>query len=253
MGGIQEKELTAELCGAIIGDGWIQSNEQSFFIAGDPLEDKEYYDAHSSKIIEKILIPVTPKSFPYWKVYGIGIYRQEIVRKLIDLDLPVGKKVDTARVPDWILNSNSKVIHSFLRGFFDADGSIFCQKDYTKYAKKFDSKFHTKIRLRMSSVSLELAKQTNDLCNLCNFGSVHRVLEGGKRYGRNYSDVGIIEINKIESIKKWFEELKPSNPKHVTKYRVWKKFGFCPPKTSIYQRKEILKSNIDPYLFYKQE
>ena len=37
MGKIQDKEKIAELVGAIIGDGWIQSNEQNFFIAGDPL------------------------------------------------------------------------------------------------------------------------------------------------------------------------------------------------------------------------
>jgi hypothetical protein len=72
MGRIQDEDI-AEFCGAMIGDGWIQNNEKCLFLAGDPLEDKDYYDNHISKLISKIIIPIKPKSFPYWKVYGISI------------------------------------------------------------------------------------------------------------------------------------------------------------------------------------
>ncbi len=54
MGESQDSKI-AELCGAIMGDGWIQENESGFFIAGDPEEDKEYYDEHLSQLINKIL------------------------------------------------------------------------------------------------------------------------------------------------------------------------------------------------------
>ncbi len=253
MGGIQDKEKIAELCGAIIGDGWIQSNEQCFFIAGDPDEDREYYDLHLTKIFREILIPVKPRDFPYWGVYGIGIYKKEIIKRLLKFDISKGKKVKTAKVPRWIINSNKRIIKSFLRGFFDADGSIFCQKDYTKYANEFNSKYHAKIRLRISSISLELIEQMYQLCNKCQFQCVKRTIKRGRIYGRNCNDVHIIEINHLKSIKRWFEELKPSNPKHNTKYLIWKKFGFCPPHTKIAQRKEILKNSLNPYLFYKQE
>ena len=158
MGGIQDQEV-AELCGAIAGDGWIQSNQKGIFITGDPLEDKDYYDDHISKIVSENFCPVVPKDFPYWGVYGISIYSRKIISKFVGLDLPLGTKGDSVSIPKWISEGDKKLMNSFVRGFFDTDGGIFCQKDYTAYAKEFDKKFHTKIRLRMSSISGKLIKE----------------------------------------------------------------------------------------------
>jgi len=248
-----QKIRIAEICGAIIGDGWIQSNEQSFFLAGDLTEDKEYYDNYISKIISKELFPVEPREFPYWNVYGIGIYKREIVKKLLDWGLPKGKKVDTAKIPIWIINSNEKIIFAFLRGFFDTDGCVFCQKDYTKYAKDFGKKYHSKIRLRISNISKKLMDDTFTLCKKVGLRCLLRTTKGGFKNNRNNSDVYILEINELKSIYKWFNEIKPSNPKHTTKYLIWKKFNFCPPYTKINQRKDILKKKINPYDLYAQE
>ncbi len=253
MGGIQDKKIV-EFCGAMTGDGWIQENESGLFLAGDPTEDKEYYDNYMAKLVSEIIIPTKPKNFPYWKVYGISLYRKEVIRHILsDFGLAKGKKVYTAQVPKWIFKSNKKVIHSFIRGLFDTDGGIFCQRDYTKYAKEFNSKYHTKIRLRFSTVSKKLNEELFILINDMGLGAVKRTTKRGFLNNRNNQDVQILEINRIESIKKFFEEIKPSNPKHLTKYLIWKKFGFCPPKTTIFQRKQMLKSKLNPYLFYKQE
>ena len=32
-----------------------------------------------------------------------------------------------------------------------------------------------------------------------------------------------------------------SNPKHITKIKVWEKLGYCPPKTTYLERLKILK------------
>ncbi len=63
MGKVQEKLKIAELCGAAIGDGWIQSNEKGFFLAGDPKEEKEYYDNRISKLVSDLISPVKNKKF----------------------------------------------------------------------------------------------------------------------------------------------------------------------------------------------
>lgn len=252
MGEIQDKEKIAELCGAIIGDGWIQSDRRCFFIVGDPLEDKEYYDKYLSNIFKEILIDVKPKEFPYWKVYGIGIYKKEIIKRIVNWGLPTGKKVETAKIPDWIKKANKKVKISFIRGFFDTDGSIFCQRDYAKYAKEFNKKYHTKIRLRMSGISEGLINQIEKMNLEVGFNLRKRIIKRGFKNNRNNKDVFILEMNKISNIVKFFEELKPSNPKHITKYMVWKKFGFCPPYTKINQRKDILKKKVNPYKLYGQ-
>lgn len=250
MGKIQENEKLAELCGAIIGDGWIQSNEQNFFLAGDPIEDKEYYDKHISKIITELIAPVKPKHFPYWQVYGIGIYNKSIIKKLLALEIPKGKKAKTALVPSWIINSNEKVIKSFLRGLFDADGCVFCQKAYGKYNNEFDLNYHSKIRLRITSISSQLIEDVFLLCKKIGLRITKIKIKGGFRYNRLCNDVHILNINELKSIERWFKEIKPSNSKHTTKYLVWKKHGFCPPYTTIKQRKDILKKNINPYDLY---
>jgi len=250
MGEIQDKKKSSEICGAIIGDGWIQSNERGFFLAGDPLEDKDYYDNHISKIFKDIISPVKPKEFPYWKVYGISLYKKELIKKLISLGLPKGKKVNSAFIPRWIMKSNKTIVKAFIRGLFDTDGCIFFQKDYTKYAKDFNKKYHTKARIRISSISFNLIDQIFELFNRLNYRVTKRKIKRGFSNNRNNNDVYILEMNEIKGIDRFFVELQPGNQKHLTKYRVWKKFGFCPPNTTLKQRKEILKNKINPYRLY---
>lgn len=254
MGEIQNKENIAEFCGAAIGDGWIQSNEKSFFLAGDPNEDKEYYDFHMLPLINKILnLELKTKNFPYWKVYGISIHKKELIKKLRGFGLPTGKKVDTAKIPKWIMKSNNKIMTAFIRGLFDTDGCVFCQKDYTKYANEFNSKYHSKIRIRISSISKKLISEVFEIIDKLNIKCIKRELKRGWSNHRNNHNVYILEINKIEDIKNFFDKEIPKNPKHITKYLIWKRFGFCPQKTTIEQRKQILKNKLDPHMFYKQE
>ena len=253
MGEIQKEDI-AEFCGATIGDGWIQSNEKSFFLAGDPTDDKEYYDFRIVPLINKILnIELNAKDFPYWKVYGISIHKKELIKKLISFGLPTGKKVDIAEIPRWIMKSNKKVISAFIGGLFDTDGCIFFSRDYTKYATEFTSKYHSKVRIRISSISKRLMTQTEKIVNKIGIHCIKRELKRGWANNRNNHNVYILEINRIEDIKEFFDGRISKNPKHVTKYKIWKRFGFYPPKLTVEQRKQILKNELDPNIFYKQE
>jgi len=38
--------------------------------------------------------------------------------------------------------------------------------------------------------------------------------------------------------------------KHLTKYEIGKKYGFCPPNTTILERRNILKGVIDINSYY---
>jgi intein/homing endonuclease len=182
------------------------------------------------------------------------LYKKEIIKNILSkFGLPKGKKVNTAKIPLWIIKSNKKIIEAFIRGLFDTDGGIFCQKDYTKYANEYNSKYHTKIRLRFTTVSKKLNEEIFKLMKGLGYRCVKRTIKKGYQNGRNNNDVQILEINEIDSIKKFFKEIKSSNLKHLTKYLIWKKFGFCPPKTTLSQRKDILKNIIHPYDLYKQE
>ncbi len=252
MGKIQDKEKLAEFCGAMVGDGWIQSNSKSLFLAGNIDEDKEYYDTTMVPLVSKLITPVKPRVFPYWSVYGIGIYKTEIIKELLNLGLLKGKKVDIASIPPWIISSSLDIKRAFIRGIFDTDGSIFMQKDYTEYADDFNSKYHTKSRIRIASISKKLIQDISYLLDSLNFRYTIRSRKGGFRHNRNNNSAYFIEINSICEIHRFFEEIKSHNPKHITKYQIWKKFGFCPPRTTLAQRKDILKNRLDPYKLYAE-
>jgi len=246
-------EERAELCGAIIGDGWIEKREMGFFLAGNPTEDKEYYDSHITQIIEDVLnVKTKPKSFPYWGVYGVSLYKKCYIEALLNLGLPKGRKVYNASIPDWIQNSGEDIFFSFFRGLFDTDGCIQFDKDFTKYANEFTSKYHCKARARITSVSPVLMNQVFDLLTRNGIICTKRIRPGGFRNNRNNNDSYVVEINRKDAIRWLFEDVVPSNTKHTTKYMVWKKFGFCPPGTTIAERWEMLKNQVSPYSFYKR-
>jgi hypothetical protein len=247
------KECEAELCGAVIGDGWIESRKTDFFLAGDPREDRDYYDMHVIEIFRRVLgVNPKPRHFPYWKVYGISLHRKALIEKLLELGLPSGKKAYSASIPDWIVNSGKETFFSFFRGLFDTDGCVSFEKNYTPYANEFTLKYHSRARVRINSVSPILINQTFNLLTKYGIKCTKRVRIGGFRNNRNNRDVHIIEINGKKSVKWLFEDLESANPKHVTKYLIWKKFGFCPPQTSIIDRKAMLKNKLSPYSFYKR-
>lgn len=252
MGKIKNKEKVAEFCGAMVGDGWIQSNGRSLFLAGNLIEDKEYYDLTIGPLVTEIIAPVKPKPFDYWSVYGIGVHKKNIIKEVLSWGLKGGKKVDSASIPKWIMESDYKIKQAFVRGIFDTDGCIHMQKDYTKYADEFNSKYNTKPRMRITTISKKLIYELSEILSSLKYRHVIRSREGGFRHNRNNATSYYIEINALADIHRFFNKLKPHNPKHITKYEIWKKFGFCPSKTTLIQRKDILKNALNPYKLYAE-
>lgn len=231
----------AEILGNFIGDGWIESTKDALYIAGSQTEDKEHYDTFVAPTFSKYFTKVSPKNFPYWHVYGIVSYKKKIVQKAIDLGFQVGKKSYIAKIPDWIMDSNNKdIIKSVIRGIFDTDGCFYCKKAYGKYDKPWTKEHHCKPRIIFNLTSKMLV---NQMCFL--FSKINIEF---KRYARtpksnplkNNSKIYTIHINKYNHIERWFKIVKTSNSRHQTRYDVWKKFGYLPPKTSIKQRKKML-------------
>jgi len=66
----------------------------------------------------------------------------------------------------------------------------------------------------------------------------------------NRKSAGHIEVCYGINVKKWFNIIGSNNPKHITKFLVWKKYGFCPPRTTIKERQKFLKGVSDPFSYY---
>ena len=70
---------------------------------------------------------------------------------------------------------------------------------------------------------------------------------------KNWKDLHKVIVDGGINVNKWFEIIGSNNPKHITKYLIWKKHGFCPTKTNLKERRKILKGKIDVYSYYQKQ
>ncbi|MBU1199419.1 MAG: hypothetical protein KKF46_07055 [Nanoarchaeota archaeon] len=236
----------AEILGAFIGDGWIESDKDALYITGNTTEDKQYYDNHLASLFSKYFAPVKPKKFPYWKVYGIVTYKKEVIKKAISLGFQIGPKSLIAEIPKNILYSNNKdVIKAVLRGIFDTDGSFWCERSRAKTSTEWKKNHNYHPELRITSCSKKLVEQIKYLLNKLDIKS--KITQKGKKgfkFGRNINDSYALNIRRKAEIEKWFKIIGTNNPRHKTRHDVWKKIGYLPPYTSIEERITILKKRV---------
>ena len=179
---IKSSEI-AEICGAIIGDGWIESREKALYIAGHKFDDREYYDTYLAPLFSRTLIKVEPKNYDYWKVYGFGTCNRKVIGKIINLGIKKGKKVYTTEFPEWVF-PNKEFMVSALRGFFDADGNFSCKKCYGKYDNNFRRRYHCQPRIEIGSSSKKLILQIFNILKFLGFfpGKVY-IKKANSKYG----------------------------------------------------------------------
>ena len=232
-----------EILGAFIGDGWIESDKDALYITGSPIEDKLYYDNYLAPLFSKYFINVKARHFPYWGVYGISTYKKRVINKAIDFGFYVGSKSKVVEIPPIVLYSNKKeVIKAVLRGIFDTDGSFWCERSRAKSSIEWKRTHNYHPEFRITSCSKNLLKQLKFLLDKLDIESkiVQKSIKGFK-CNRNISNSYALNIRKIKEIEKWFKIIGTNNPRHKTRYTVWKKLGHLPPNTTIQERLILLK------------
>ncbi|MBU2560893.1 MAG: hypothetical protein KKD17_01250 [Nanoarchaeota archaeon] len=155
----------AEILGAFIGDGWIESDKDALYITGSPIEDKLYYDRHLAPLFSRNFIPVKPRNFQYWGVYGIVTYKKEAILKALRFGFKPGYKALKAEIPEEIMLSTPKPKKAVLRGIFDTDGSFWCEKSRSKTSTTWKRTHNHHPELRISSCSRKLLEQIRELLN----------------------------------------------------------------------------------------
>ena len=245
-------EKTAEIVGLSFGDGSLtrrhtgkNKGKLRFQLRGNITEDKEHYDNHVKPLFDEMIaeIPITiyKGRKPY---YGISTENKKICNYLVSLGIPVGIKTEL-KIPEWILK-NKDCIKGFLRGFFDTDGGVFFQKNYS-----IKGRSHRLIKIIFGSTSKELINYINKLLDIIGIKSF--IKNPLLRKEKNWKTLYILRIESNKNVEKWFEIIGSKNPKHITKFQVWKKFGFCPPHTDLRQRREMLNGNMNLALFYNND
>ncbi len=218
-------ENISELCGAILGDGHLHKTANRVVITGS-LDDLEYYKNHLIPLFKKYfkIIPKLVKQKSK-SSYHIVIENKKVFEFFIkDIGLKRGRKINIA-VPEKI-RSNPKFLKLFIRGVFDTDG-------YLKFSKQeIDGKNYYP-RIRFSFCKTPFSLNLGDLLEELGFNYNFCIDKRNK--------VLCYELAGESNLDKWVKTIGISNPVHLTKYLVWKKFGSLEPNLSLEDRKKLLK------------
>lgn len=241
-------EKTAEVVGLSFGDGSLtrrlsgkDKGRFRFQLRGDTTEDREHYDSYVKPLLDQNIGKVNfVTSRGKTPCYGIYSERKEICKRLSNLGIPIGVKKELI-IPEWIKN-NSRNAQAFLRGYFDTDGSVFCGKDYN-----YPEKRHIKIRISFVSTSFLLLSEVSRI--LKNLGVHNLMIRKYRPKDPSHQVFYKIQVDG-PNVKDFFSIIGSQNPKHLTKYEVWRQFGFCPPHTKLVQRKRMLIGKLKPEDFY---
>ncbi len=191
------KEL-AEFTGIVMGDGGITKSQ--VMITTNSIDDRKY--GYFVKKLIKKLFAVNAS------VYFIDNHTAMIIavsrKKLVEfcnkkLGLNIGNKLKQGLcIPNWI-KGNLEFEKSCVRGLIDTDGCIFDESHNIK-GKKYNYK-----RLNFTSASLELRKSVFDILKKNNLSPKIR-------------NNRCVQVEDKEKIKKYFQIIGTSNPKHLKRY-----------------------------------
>ena len=237
----------SEILGMFAADGCLQKEYVCMW--GNIYQDKDYYDKIVcplfSQVFNKSLIAHEKKSN---SVYGFYLCSKEVVQLFKNLGFTNNKTYDV-KIPKEVLESKNKEIYAaFIRGYADCDGCIDFLKRKGKY-KPFKLRYNTYPRVWIVSVSHEVIKQISKLLTIMD---IKHTIVDRKSPKETEKDAKTIAIRGPKRMEDFMKKIGFNNPGHYTKYLIWKKFGMCPPRTTLEQRKLILKNQINPFSFYNE-
>lgn len=250
------QELTPELAediGIMLGDGHIGRYvshgkvTHQISVAGSYDSDEPYFSNH--------LIPLKKKLFGLDFHLGLQrdneLYIAKASRGLFSfynsvIGLKSGRKND-AGIPEIIMDSDSVIKSAFLRGLADTDFSLVFGK-----MGRSASSYHVYPSIKCRFQSRKLVENLTVLFDELGFKVTTCFSERSldKRSGR--IDVRhVIYVYGKNNLHRWMINVGFNNPKHLTKYKIWRKFGFCPPGTILSEREGILSGMLDPYSYVR--
>lgn len=190
----------AEFVGIIMGDGSITKRQVKITL--NSITDKEYC-IYVKSLIEKIF--QTKPSMNKRRnesTINLTISRTNLVNYCRSIGLLVGNKIkQNLDIPHWVKKNNNLIIPC-LRGLMDTDGCLFLE------CHKVRGKIYSYPRLSLVSASPNL--RFSVLEALTDLGFSAKI-----RNNRN------VQIEKDREIRKYFDTIGTSNPKHRRKFEAF--------------------------------
>ena len=205
------KEL-AELVGMMYGDGCLHFYKKKciIYICGHKQDDNKYHEITTKKLClhlfdKDIKIQERKKE----NALFIRFSDKKIFNMLNSVGIPIGKKYDSLKVPDWIVN-NSDLSVSFVRGLADTDGSVVFSKQH-RIIRYYP-------RIEIASKSRSFLEEV--LSILVSNGFYDPVSKKGPHYR--------LETPGFKNLSRWLTLIGFSNPKYIRKIEA-NKGPFTPP------------------------
>ncbi len=241
---IKRNENTAELVGLSFGDGSFTSRKEKdllrFQLRGNASEDKKHYDGFIIPLFNKeVMAPLFNRNVATicdkkGNCFGISLESKKIQVLNSFLGIPIGIK-NNLHIPEWI-KSSVEYQRAFLRGIFDTDGCIYFLKNNTEK----NPQFHKRVCITITLCSELLIQEISNILKGFQIGhDIREYTPKNRKWQKSYT----IRLAGGKRVSKWFKDIGSNNPKHITKFEIWKRFGFCNPRTTLKERESILRSN----------
>ncbi len=236
----------AELCGIHAGDGYLRLRERNrgeVQISGH-IEEKDYYDKHVIPLVNNLFELNIKGKFFRNNLYGFVCYQKILRNVLISLGFPLGNKSSVVKVPKEIINSeDEEILCRFLRGLFDTDGNLSFRKSYAGI-NSFNKKYNHYPKITITTISKDLAEDIIKILHKLDFLFNYHSRDSKKeKEKRKY----IISISGIDGLERWMRLVGMKNSVKLSRYFIWKKFGFCPTNLTLKQREEFLNGKLYSY------
>lgn len=182
----------AEFIGVMLGDGNLNPNQVKVILN---INEKGYAE-YVIRLIENIF-NAKPKYFTRNNKKALVIYlgSVDIVNWLKDMGLSSNKVRDQVDVPTWIFKRKD-YLKSFIRGFFDTDGSV--------YKIKFG------VQISFKNRSLDLLK------------SIRKILLS-LDYNPSKISSSSLYLTRKNDLSRFFRDISPRNTKHKQRYKKFAK------------------------------
>ncbi|MBD3312856.1 hypothetical protein GF345_00275 [Candidatus Woesearchaeota archaeon] len=232
-------EDLSHFLGIHYGDGYMKVQKRSkridyrLIYSGHSINEQDWYENYISHLIKRLFNKdVVPRKTVKntIRIYFCSKAIIEFLNKACEV--PYSPKINI-KIPSIVLESEEFCIKSaFLRGLADTDFSLVFKGKCKKYSNHKPTIDHKTSDIRLHE---DIKKLLSDLdFNFCSGRTKN--FRKGKAHDSYY-----IQINGKENLKKWMKNIGFSSSNHLTKYEVWKKYGFLVPKTDIHRRKSLLK------------
>jgi len=191
-------DLLAELLGIFIGDGHL--SEYQATVTTNSETDKEHA-LFVQKIIKDLFnVSSVIKNRSDENTITVIASAKNLVKFLNDQGMPIGNKIQqNLAIPTWIYKKRIYQM-AFIRGLFDTDGCIYLD------IHKIKNKIYKNLGWTITSASDKLIKGIISVLKNLGFSPTNRFTQKS------------VYLRRKKDIKRYFDEVGTSNPKHYRRY-----------------------------------